>query len=84
MSNTQTIVSTGDSNYIYRLKSQRVYGRGKYMTNDEKQAYYRAHHGEHTGDQHNDYMLMPDGTYYWKLSDRDIHYERTCMVTGGD
>lgn len=72
---------------VLRLKNEkesRVYKQGEYMTHSEKKEWYTSHGYMGTGDARNQSILMPDGTYYWFLSERDMHDECMRADGGGD
>ena len=53
------------------------------MTFDEKKEWY-IKHGYKSLNGYNPSVLMPDGTYYWLLSEKDIRTELLRADGGGD
>lgn len=55
---------------------QKIYKQGEYMTNQEKRDWYIAN--VKNDGKKSPSVLMPDGTYYWLLSNKDMYDE--CFI----
>ena len=84
MSVTETIETTTNTCFIRLRKSEKIYKQGEYMSSKDKKAYYVKNGGIAGPNEHNKYMLMPDRTWYWLLSEKDICAESLALCCGGD